>query len=84
MKMDFFERIKGNGGVRVRGVRLRMRGVNTTTNALSRFFILCLGIVPKFSLFFCEFRSAGYLACRAKQPADRNSQKKTYKIGGYP
>ena len=62
--MDFIERIKGNGGVRVGvlGVRLRMRGVFTTTNAFSRFFILWLGIAPNFSVVFCEFRPAGCLA----------------------
>ena len=58
----------GGVGVWVLGVRLRMTGVFTTTNALSRFFILWLGIAPNFSVFFCEFRSAGCLA-RTRQTA---------------
>ena len=49
------------------GVRVRMRGVCTTTNPLSRFFILWLGVAPNFSVFFCEFRSAACLARRVKK-----------------
>ena len=66
------KRIKGIGGVGVwvLGVRLRMRGVFTTTNAFSRFFILWLGIAPNFSFFFCEVRSAG---CWARQKMDLSS-----------
>ena len=85
-------------------------------------FIPWLGIATNFSLFFCEFRSAGCLArremdlsapkkggafwltffhffllqnlvtrrqqihflARAKQPAGRNSQKNTEKLGATP
>ena len=32
-----------------------MKGVCTTTNPLSRFFILWLGVAPNFSLFFASF-----------------------------
>ena len=46
-------------GVGVLGVRFRMKGVFTTTIPLSRFFILWLGVAPKFPVIFCEFRLAG-------------------------
>ena len=46
------------------GVRVRMKGDLTTTNPLSRFFILRVGVAPNFSMFFCEFRPAGCLALK--------------------
>ena len=46
----------------VLGVRFSMKGVFTTTDALSRFFILGLGVAPNVPVFFCEFRPAGCLA----------------------
>ena len=65
----------------VLGVRFSMKGVFTTRNALSRFFILWLGVAPNFPVFFCEFRSAG---CWARPPAGLNSQKKAGKLGANP
>ena len=64
--MDFANRIKGMGGVRVGvlGVRLRKEALIRRNNALFRFVFFGLG--------------------RAKQPADRNSQKNTEKLGGIP
>ena len=37
------------------GVKVRVKGIFPTTNPLSHFFILWLGVAPNFSLFFASF-----------------------------
>ena len=64
----------------VLGFRLRMEGVFTTTNLLSRFFILLLGVALIFHCFF--FASFGPQA--VGQPAHRNPQTNSEKLGATP
>ena len=64
-------------GCGVLGVRLRMKGVFTTTNPLSRFFILWLGVAPNFSVFFASFGPQAVGRVSAQQLADRNANMKT-------
>ena len=49
--MDFIYVLCG-GGVLGLGVTVRMKGIFATTNPLSRFFFLPLGVAPIFLVFF--------------------------------
>ena len=52
------------GGVLGLGVTVRMKGIFATTNPLSRFFFLRLGVAPIFLVFF--FASFGPQAVERK------------------
>ena len=77
----FWSKKKGDG-VGVLGVMFRMKGVFTTTNPLSRSFILWLGFAPNFPLFFCEFRPTGCWALLGATPNQRIKKRESDLVGG--
>ena len=65
----------GGVGVWGLGVRVRMRGVFTTTNPLSRFFILWLGVASNFPVSGPKLAKK-----RMKNWGNRNDRKKSEKV----
>ena len=74
----------GGCGVLGLGVRIRMKGDFTTINPFSRFFIIWLGVAPKFSVFFCESRPEGCWALTSPTACGPKLAKKQWKNGINP
>ena len=68
----------GGDGVGVLCVRFRMKGVFATTNALSRFFILWLGIAPNFPVFFLRVSVRRLLGASAPNSLRAETRKKRH------